>query len=73
MLEPLHPQSHDGIVIEFKVRDAKTEKTLTKTVEEAKRQIAEKSYAAELQAIGVPAERIRTYGFAFQGKKVLIG
>ena len=23
--------------------------------------------------IGIPAERIRSYGFAFEGKKVLVG
>ena len=29
--------------------------------------------AAALEAKGIPAERIRTYGFAFEGKNVLIG
>ena len=32
-----------------------------------------KQYAAQLSACGIPKSRIRKYGFAFQGKKVLIG
>lgn len=36
-------------------------------------QIEEKGYSAELTARGIPAQRIRRYGFAFSGKEVLIG
>ena len=42
-------------------------------VQSALKQIAEKNYDAELLSQGIPADRIRHYGFAFEGKKVLIG
>ena len=35
-------------------------------------QIEEKNYDAELIARGIEKDRIRHYGFAFEGKKVLI-
>lgn len=31
------------------------------------------NYMAELEALGFKAENIKKYGFAFEGKKVLIG
>ena len=42
-------------------------------VEYTLRQIEEKVYQENLVAKGIPRERIRKYGFAFCGKKVLIG
>lgn len=47
-------------------------KSLTDTVESALKQIADKNYDAELLARGISTDRIRHYGFAFEGKKVLI-
>lgn len=65
--------SDDAIVMEFKVHDEDDETSLEETVASALKQIEEKAYDTELFDRGVPKEKIRHYGFAFQGKQVLIG
>ena len=49
------------------------EKELADTVKAALQQIEERKYETALISKGVPKEKIRKYGFAFCGKKVLIG
>lgn len=66
------PHPLDGIVIEFKVQE-EDEKELADTVARALQQIEKKKYQAALMAKGIPESRIRKYGFAFCGKRVLIG
>ncbi|WP_285825553.1 AAA family ATPase [Schaedlerella arabinosiphila] len=72
MLEPLG-SSEDAVIIEFKVCSARKKQTLEDAAAEALDQIDRMHYAANLEAKGIPPERIRKYGFAFDGKKVLIG
>ena len=72
LMEPLQEQL-DAIVMEFKVQNPGKEDSLERTVENALRQIEEKNYDAELLTRGITKERIRHYGFAFCGKRVLIG
>lgn len=71
MLEPARDDD-PAFILEFKVRE-EGEESLKETVAAAKKQIQDKAYVKELEARGISVERIRCYGFAFQGKKVLIG
>ena len=70
----LDPKKADdpAIIIEFKVVRAKRE-TLEDGVRSALQQIEEKRYETALLTRGFTPEKIRKYGFAFEGSRVLIG
>lgn len=72
MMEPKNAED-DAIIMEFKVYDDEDETSLKDTVQSALKQIEEKQYETQLKARGIPESRIRKYGFAFSGKKILIG
>ena len=71
----IEPKDVNGkaFILEFKVFNPNREASLEEAVQNALTQIKEKNYAANLIAKGIKEENIRKYGFAFEGKKVLIG
>lgn len=72
MLEPRKPEEDDAFILEFKVRNMRREAALEDTVQAALAQIKDKHYEEQLVAKGMPKGRIHSYGFAFEGKTVLI-
>lgn len=72
VIEP-KDKGKDALILEFKVFNPKRESSLEETVKSALAQIEEKRYEADLVTRGFEKGQIRKYGFAFEGKKVLIG
>ena len=72
VIEPKNPAKNPAVIIEFKVLDEEDEKDIQDTAKAALAQIEEKRYDADLLAKGIPSEKIYKYGFAFEGKRVLI-
>ncbi len=74
LLEPLDKEKDDAMIFEFKViNKRKGENGLEDTVAAALKQIEDKKYEQILLDKGIKKERIRKYGFAFEGSRVLIG
>lgn len=71
-LEPLNPDKHHAIIIEFKVHRSGIEGSLVNTARNALSQINDKNYAAELISHGISSNNIYNYGIAFKGKEVHI-
>lgn len=72
MLEPKHPGQENAVILEFKARSARKEKSLEETAQSALEQIRQRKYREELKTKGIKEEQIKEYGFAFEGKTVLI-
>ena len=73
MIPKKRDNRYPAVIMEFKVRNAIKEVNLEESVQAARKQIEEKNYDAELLARGFKKEEILHYGFAFEGKKILIG
>ena len=73
MIEPKNKENR-AYIIEFKIHEPdEGEESLKDTVQSALKQIDEMKYEAALTAKGIAKDKIVKYGFAFEGKKVLIG
>ena len=71
VMEPKN-ETDNAMILEFKVRDSGEEKSLEETADAALKQIEEQRYQTDLEHRGFSGDRIRKYGFAFEGITVLI-
>lgn len=72
MIVPANKDKDNAYIIEFKVHKPQKESSLEETAANALNQIEEKKYEVSLIADGFDPQRIRKYGFAFEGKRCLI-
>lgn len=73
MLEPKNPSKDPAVIMEFKVHNPRREASMEDTVRVALEQIESRRYAQAFVEQGMDEKNIYKYGFAFQGKTVLIG
>lgn len=66
---PREREKYPAIIIEFNVCSRMKKEKPEEAVQSALDQITEKNYDAELIAQGISTDRIRHYGFAFEGKR----
>ena len=71
MLEPID-KSDKAFIFEFKVYNPAKDSDLKAAAENALSQIEQRKYSKVLIDRGIDEEQIYYYGFAFEGKKVLI-
>lgn len=72
MLEPRDAAQNHAMILEFKLRRPNAEDNLESAAKTALAQIHEKKYATGLITRGIDTNNIFAYGFAFEGKQVLI-
>lgn len=73
MLLPVeHNSGERAFILEFKVFDARKEKTLVQTAERALQQIQDRKYDEELRQHGIQGEQIFMLGIGFRGKEAEI-
>ena len=66
-------EKDNAVILEFKVRSTRKEKNVWKRQRKsAITQIRERKYSEELKMKGITVNQIKEYGFAFEGKTVLI-
>lgn len=75
ILEPRRTQepARPAFILEFKVFNPGKETSLNDTIRAALKQIDDKKYGEVLEERGILPEKIRKYGFGFEGKTILIG
>lgn len=71
IMEPKN-EIDNAVIMEFKVKNSVEEKSLSDSADAALKQIEDKRYQADLENRGISGDRIRKYGFAFDGKEVFI-